>query len=93
MPTVTVEGEKSFEVADGSELREMRFGQRAEVVDGPAGNIALPRHDDARAMLDAIDDDAFAAVALDGVLAFDSIGLQFHGSCPVGWSLPAGPCA
>ena len=40
--------------------------------------VAAPRHDDALGVLDAVDDDAFGAVAGDRVLAFDPVGAHFH---------------
>jgi hypothetical protein len=57
---------------------EVRLGQRLEAVDRPGRDRALRGHDNAAAMLDAVDDHAIGAVAGDGVRSFDAICLEFH---------------
>jgi hypothetical protein len=49
-----------------------------EALDIPRHHLALPGHDDAAAMHDAVDRDGPGDQAGDGVDAFDAVGLEFH---------------
>ena len=64
--------------AAAGERCEVFDSQCIEAIDVPSPNITRPRHDDAAPMLGAIDDHASGTMSRNGVLSFDSIGLQFH---------------